>query len=86
MSAYPIGVEQGNKCTLTSMNDGTQYLHIFNGNHTIKIGDSIKYKNELSYLTGKTFKSHIQSVNIHNQYIRMKDGVLVSFRNLLYNV
>lgn len=83
MSAYPINVEQGNKCSLTTMNDKTQYLHISNGNRLFTVGCLVGYKNELSYLTGKTFKSHIASVNIHQQYVVMENGILVSFRNLL---
>ena len=83
MSAYPISVEQGNKCTLTTMNDKTQYLHIFNGNRTLRIGCRDKYKGILFDINPKTLISSIAKVNIHHQYFTMESGDIVSFQRIL---
>lgn len=83
MSAYPINVEQGNKCTLTTMNDKTQYLHILNGNRTLRIGCRVKYKDILFDIDPKIRISSIATVNIHHQYVTMENGNLVGFNNIL---
>lgn len=83
MSAYPISVEQGNKCTLTTMNDKTQYLHILNGNRTLRIGCRVKYRDYLFDIRPKTLISSIAKVNIHHQYFTMESGDIVSFQRIL---
>lgn len=82
MSAYPISVENGNKCTLTTMNDKTQYLHIFNGNRTLRIGCRVKYKGILFDIDRKIRISSIVRVNIHGQYAIMENGDMVSFQRI----
>ena len=82
MSAYPISVEQGNKCTLTTMNDKTQYLHIFNGNRTLRIGCRVKYKGILFDIDKKIRVSSIVRANIHGQYAIMENGDMVSFQRI----